>query len=97
MRKSRKIAITGAAIASAAALAISGTATASAHEGGKGNGEGKAGKGGALASLVEEGTISSDEATAIREAMQASHDGDKEARQAERAAEKAEILSLIHI
>jgi hypothetical protein len=93
MRKSRKIVITGAAIASAAALAISGTATASAHEGGKGNGEGKAGKGGALASLVEEGTISSDEATAIREAMQASHDGDKEARQAERAAAKAEILA----
>jgi Spy/CpxP family protein refolding chaperone len=93
MKRTRKFAITGAAIVSAAALAIGGSVAASADDG-DGKQHGKDGKGGgALTSLVEDGTLTESDVTAIRDAMKAAHEGDKEARQAERAAAKAEILA----
>jgi len=92
MKRTRKFAITGAAIASAAALAIGGSVAASADDG-DGKQHGKDGKGGALTSLVADGTLTESDVTAIRDAMKAAHEGDKEARQAERAAAKAEILA----
>ena len=93
MKRTRKFAITGAAIASAAALAIGGSVAASADVG-DGKKHGKDGKGsGALTSLVEDGTLTDSDVTAIRDAMKAAHEGDKEARQSERAAAKAEILA----
>lgn len=92
MKKSRTIAIGSAAVVSAAALILGGTVAASAHDAeGKNRGEG--GKGGALSSLVESGTISQDEATAIREAMKASHESDRAAKQAERETKINDVLS----
>ncbi len=93
MSRTRKFAITGAAIASAAALAIGGSVAASAANG-DGKQSGKDGKGGgALTSLVEDGTLTKSEATAISDAMKATHEGDKETHQAERAAAKTQILA----
>ncbi len=74
-------------------MAIGGSVAASADDG-EGKQRGKDGKGGgALTSLVADGTLTQSDVDAIREAMQAAHEGDKEARQAERAAAKAEILA----
>ena len=93
MSRTRKFAITGTAIAAAAALAIGGSVAASADDR-DGKQRGKDGKsGGALTSLVEDGTITESDVDAIRDAMKAAHERDQQAHQAERAAAKAEILA----
>ncbi len=92
MRSTRTIVLGGAAAVSAAALVLGGAVAASAH----GSEDRKRGEGrhsGPLASLVQAGTISQDEATAIRQALKATHDGDRAARQAERDATMNEVLA----
>lgn len=93
MNRTRKFAISGAAIASAAAIALGGSVAASADDGERQQSTKDSNKGGALTSLVEEGTLSQAEVDAIREAMQATRGDDREARQAERQAQKAELLA----
>lgn len=93
MNRTRKFAISGAAIASAAAIALGGSVAASADDGERQQFTKDSNKGGALTSLVEEGTLSQAEVDAIREAMQATRGDDREARQAERQAQKAELLA----
>ncbi|MDA2988595.1 MAG: hypothetical protein O2815_05890 [Actinomycetota bacterium] len=93
MSRTRKFVITGTAITAAAALAIGGSVAASADDR-NGKQRGKDGRdGGALISLVEDGTLTESDVDAIRDALKAAHDGDKEAHRAERAAAKAEILA----
>ena len=92
MRSTRSIVLGGIAAVSAAALVLGGTVAASAHgSGDRGRGEGR--QGGPLASLVESGTISQDEATAIREALTANHETNRAAKQAERDATMNEVLA----
>ena len=92
MKTSRKIALSSAAVATAAALAIGGNVAASAHDGaGKSRGEG--GKGGALTSLVTDGTLTQAQADAIKQAFTALRDDNRESMQAERESARDAALS----
>lgn len=87
-KQSRKrAAVIGAvSVGAVLALALGGTA-AQAHDGAKGSG------GGPLRSLVTDGTITQDEATAIRDALQSQRETDREAKQAEKAAQVKSALA----
>lgn len=91
MNTSRRIVMGGVALAAAATLAIGGGTAAFAHDGG---GKHRGERGGALSSLVTEGTLTQSQVDAIKEALHASRD--RAARQAERqAARDAALSSLV--
>ena len=93
MNTSRRLAMGGIALATAAALAIGGGAAAFAHDGG---GKHRGERGGALSSLVTDGTLTQSQVDAIKGALHASRDEDRAARQAERhAARDAALKSLV--
>ena len=98
MRTSRKIGIGAAAAITAAALALGGTA-AYAHDNGKGpRGEGP--RGGALTSLVTDGTVTQSQADAVKEALHSSRDDHRAAARGERhaareAARAAALAGLV--
>ncbi len=93
MNTSRRIVMGGVALATAAALAIGGGAAAFAHDGG---GKHRGERGGALSSLVTEGTLTQSQVDAIKEALHAGREEDRAARQAERqAARDAALRSLV--
>ena len=92
MKTSRKIALGSAAVATAAALAIGGTVAASAHDGAnKQRGEGV--KGGALTSLVTDGTLTQAQADAIEQAFTSLRDDNREAMQSTRDAARDSALA----
>ena len=86
----KRVAMIGAVSAGAVlVLALGGTA-AMAHDGARGS------QGGPLASLVTNGTITQDEATAIRDALHNQREADKTAKRAEREAQvKTALASLV--
>lgn len=95
MKTSRKFAISATAVAAAAALAIGGGVAASAHDGAnKNRGEGQ--KGGALSSLVIDGTLTQVQADAIKGAFSELRDTTRESMQADRdSARDAALASLV--
>lgn len=94
MRTSRKFALGAAALATAAAVALGGTVAASAHDGGsKARGEG--GKGGALNSLVTDGTLTQAQADSIEQAFTSLRADHREEMQAERASARDAALAAL--
>lgn len=95
MKTSRRIALGGVALVTSTALLIGGGAAAFAHDGGnkhRGGGE----RGGPLASLVTDGTLTQDQLDAIKESLHAGREERRESARADRdAARSAALDSLV--
>lgn len=88
-RKRRMIATIAAGI-TAVGLVIGVATSASAHDnGGQGRG------GGPFGALVQAGTISSSQAQAVKEALRAEHDQNRQAREQDRQALRDQVLSRL--
>lgn len=78
--KTKNKLITGAALgASAIALLIASTGVAQAHNSGNGDAHNEGKRGGPGSSLVADGTLTQAQATAVRDAMRAAHEAQKDA------------------